>query len=101
MVGTGKPEGLFARHAAVADKNILQGMVQHMAKRQASGHIGRRHEHGIGLLARFEYAGAFGMETAKLLPVRTSPPLFDVVMIVNFFQIEYFGLIAHDNIVAG
>ena len=38
------------------------------------------------------------MKTANPLPVRTAPPLFDIVMIIAFFEIEYFGLIAHNKI---
>jgi hypothetical protein len=63
-------------------------MVQDMAQCKTAGNIRGRHKNGIGLFSLFEHTGAFGMEAANCFPVRTSPPIFDVVMIIAFVQIK-------------
>ena len=96
MIGTRKPQGLFTGHTIVAYKNILQGMVQHMTQRQTSGNVGWRHKHRIGFFALIQNTGTLGMKTPDLFPVFTSPSLLNIVMVITFFKIKCFGMIAHD-----
>ena len=88
MIGPWKPQGLMTRHSIVTNKNILQRVIQNMTERKTSGNIGRRHQNGIWSFAALQNTGAFGMETAYRLPVRTSPTVFYIVMVIGFFQIE-------------
>ena len=42
------PQRIAAPHALMADEDVLQGIVEGMAHVQASRHIGRRDDNGIG-----------------------------------------------------
>ena len=51
MVGAGNPAGIFPLHACTAHKNILNGIVQHVAHVQHASHVWRRYHHRIRLSA--------------------------------------------------
>src|SRR3989339_1563750 len=51
MVGSRYPAGIFSKHSCTADKNILDGIVQHMPHVQYPGNIGRRYYYGVWLSA--------------------------------------------------
>jgi len=63
-------------------------MIQYMAKSKTSGNIGRRHKDCIGSFSVVQHSGTFGMKTPYGFPVRTSPSVFNFMMVIGFFQIE-------------
>ena len=64
MVGAGHPERVFTHHAGAAHKNILNGVVEHVAHVEDAGHVWRRNHDGVRL------AGiGFGMEKPVGHPV--------------------------------
>jgi hypothetical protein len=58
MIGAGHPEGVVALHAAHADQDVLQRIVEGMSQVQRAGDIGRRDDdavrrsRGIGLAVK-------------------------------------------------
>ena len=50
MVGAGHPASVFPVHAGLADEDIVQSVVEHMAHVENTGHIRRRDNDGIRLL---------------------------------------------------
>ena len=63
VVHAGLPQNVFAEHAVIADKDILQSVVQRMPHVQNAGDVRRRNDDGKGFLVfvhvRFEIAGGF------------------------------------------
>ena len=49
MVGTGHPEGVFAKQTGTADKDILNGVVEHVPHVGYTCHIWRRNNDGVRL----------------------------------------------------
>ena len=49
VVGAGNPEGVLTLHTGTTDKDILNGVVQHVSHVEHSGNVGRRNHDGIGL----------------------------------------------------
>ena len=71
MVGAGLPQHVVALHAAPADQNVLQRVVERMAHVQAARDVGRRDHDAIGLLRRF----GMGAESPRVLPFGIAPGL--------------------------
>ena len=63
MIHTGLPQNIFAEHAVIADKDILQSVIQRVPHVQNAGDVRRRNDDGKGFLVfvhvRFEIAGGF------------------------------------------
>ena len=57
MVGARQPEHFIALHPFAAGKDVLQGVVEHVAHREDAGHIGRRDDDGVGGLRRGRVCG--------------------------------------------
>ena len=51
MVGAGHPAGILALHARTTDKDILNGLVEHVPHVENSGYIGGRDNNGVGFAA--------------------------------------------------
>lgn len=66
VVGAGEPADLLALHAVIADQDILQRVVEHMAERQDAGDVRRRNHDRIGFLRRVRPA----VKITGLFPVR-------------------------------
>ena len=66
MIGARHPKGLEPLHPFLADEDVLERVVQGVAKVQGPGHVGRRDDDGIRLAERVRLA----MEKALLLPER-------------------------------
>ena len=49
VVGSRHPAGVLALHPRAADKDILDGVVQHVAHVEHAGDVGRGNHHGVGL----------------------------------------------------
>ena len=71
VVGSRHPADLATAHLLEADQDVLQGVVQHMAKGEHPGHVGRGDDDRVGGLGR----GGVAAEVAAPLPLRV-PPLF-------------------------
>ncbi len=56
MIGARQPHGLLPLQPRPADKDVLDGVVEHMAHREDARDIRRRDDHGIGRLARLDPA---------------------------------------------
>lgn len=76
MIRSGHPKGIFAHHARAADKDVLDGVVEHVAHVEDSGDVWRGDYDGVG------FAGiGFGVEQAVLHPVGI-PFVFDGTRVI-------------------
>ncbi len=64
VVGSGNPAGVEAAGAVLPGEDVLQGVVEGMAKVQRPGHIGRRNNHAKWWLAH----SGFGREDVQAIP---------------------------------
>ena len=78
VVGAGQPQGGYAGHPAPADQGVFQRLLKGVAQVQLTGHVGRRHDDYVGLLA-LAYAG---VEVALGLPVLVDA-LFNVSGVIS------------------
>src|SRR5207237_3982497 len=70
MVGAGQPERLIAQHAGATGEDVLDGVVEHVAKGEDAGDVGRRDDDGIGRFGRPGVSDeAFALEP-ELIPLR-------------------------------
>ena len=69
VVDAGHPDGVVAEHAVPANQGVLDGGGEGVAHVQLAREVGRRHDHGEGLLA------ALGLEEAAFLPGAVDPLL--------------------------
>ena len=81
VVGARHPEGLAALHAAPADEDVLQRVVERVAQVQRVGHVGRRNDDRERLARRV----GLGVEEAPLLPCLVEA-LFDGGRVVDLGQ---------------
>ena len=84
MVGPRHPKRLVSFHAFIPDNNVLKGVVERMAHVQNAGHIRRRDDDGVRILAGIRP----GMKEVFLLPMRAP-------FIVDGFEVKSFGEIGH------
>ncbi len=64
VVDAGNPERVEARHAVLADEDVLKRVVDGVAEMQGAGHVGRRHDDG----ERSTRPGRIGGEAVVLAP---------------------------------
>ena len=78
VVGAGQPEGGHAGHPAPANQSVFQRLLKGVTQVQLTGHVGRRHDDYVGLLA-LAYAG---VEVTLGLPVLVDA-LFNVSGVIS------------------
>lgn len=82
MVGSRKPEGIPALHAAPANQNVLQRIVQRVADVQGARDVGGRDDNRIGLSGRV----GSGAEVAMVDPI-WAPSGFNGLRFVGFTEL--------------
>ena len=93
MVGSGKPKGVVALHAVVADNDVLQSVVKAVAHVQNARYVGRRNHDGIkgrlffAVLAGRAFAFPFGVDGAGRVGGRLKAALAFPVLVYSVFKI--------------
>ncbi len=64
VVRSRHPAGILAVHAGVADQDVVQGVVEHVAHMEDTRHVGRRDHDRVG----FPFVG-FGVEKLMIQPI--------------------------------
>ena len=83
MVEARLPEDVISLHAAPADQQVLQCVVEGVPHMQAAGHVRRRNDDRVGRVF-----GAATCECTGLFPVLVKPP-FDICRSVCFFECRH------------